>query len=143
MAGHPRVLMLLQKENSMIAVARDIGVSREAIFQLKRSAALLPPGMIPKRKSGSGAPKKTTPRTDKLLKREITSYPFIASVELKKQAHQASPHSLNQGNSSSNPERSLSIMSSSSQEAHVHCSNEKEKAQLSPEISTLNSFRME
>ena len=65
----------------MIAVARDIGVSREAIYQLKSSAALLPPGMVPKRKSGSGAPKKTSPRTDKLLKREVTSYPSITAVE--------------------------------------------------------------
>ena len=45
----------------MISVARDIRVSREAIFQLKRSAALFPPGMIPKRKSGSSALRKTSP----------------------------------------------------------------------------------
>ena len=73
---------ILRKGNSVIAVVRDIGVSREAIFQLKRSDALLPPRMIPKRESGSGAPKKTSPRTDKLLKREVTSYPSITSVEL-------------------------------------------------------------
>ena len=35
MAEHPRVLTLSQKEISVIAVARNIGVSREAIFQLK------------------------------------------------------------------------------------------------------------
>ena len=73
MAEHPRVLTWSQKGNSVIAVVRDIGVSREAIFELKRLAALLPPGMIPKRKSGSGAPRKASSRTDKLLKREITS----------------------------------------------------------------------
>ena len=55
----------------MIAVARDTGVSREAVFQLKRSAAILPPGMIPKRSLGSSAPKKTSSRTTKLLKREV------------------------------------------------------------------------
>ena len=71
MAEHPRVLTLLQKENSVIAVVRDIGVSRETIFQLKRSAALLSSGMIPKRKSDSSAPKKTSSRTDKILKREV------------------------------------------------------------------------
>ena len=32
MAEHPRVLTLFQKGNSVIAVARDIGVSKEAIF---------------------------------------------------------------------------------------------------------------
>ena len=84
MAEHPRVLTLLQKENTVIAVAKDIGVSREVIFQLKRSAALSPPGMIPKKKSGSAAPKKTSPKTDRLLKREVTSHPSIALVELKK-----------------------------------------------------------
>ena len=43
MAEQSRVLTLLQKGDSVIAVARDIGVSREAIFLIKRSAALLPP----------------------------------------------------------------------------------------------------
>jgi len=78
-----RALTLLEKGDSVIAVARDIGVSREAIYQLKRLAALLPHGMVPKRKSGSGVPKKTLPRTDKLLKHEVTSYPSITAVELK------------------------------------------------------------
>ena len=32
LAEHPRVLTLLQKGHSVIAVARDIGVSREAIW---------------------------------------------------------------------------------------------------------------
>ena len=61
-----RALTLLEKGESVIAVAKDIGVSREEIYQLKRSAASLSPGMVPKRKSGSGAPKKTSLRTDKL-----------------------------------------------------------------------------
>ena len=78
-----RVLTLLEEGESVIAVARDIGVSREAIYQLKRSAASFSPGMVPKRKSGFGAPKKTSPRTDKLLKCEVLSYPSISAVELK------------------------------------------------------------
>ena len=77
-----RALTLLEKGESVIAVARDIGVSREAIYQLKKSAASLSPGMIPKRKSGSEVPKKTCPRTDKLLKRKVLSYPSISAVEL-------------------------------------------------------------
>ena len=72
----------------MIAVARNIGVSREAFFRLKRSAALLPPGMIPKRKSCSDTPKKTSPRIDKLLKHEVPSYPSISAVELKNNHHE-------------------------------------------------------
>ena len=88
MAEQVCVLTLLQKGDSVIAVARDIGVSREAFFQLKRSAALLSPRMIPKRKSCSGALKKTSPRTNKLLKHEVPSYPSITSVELKSKHHE-------------------------------------------------------
>ena len=39
--------------------------------------------MKPKRKSCSGAPKKTSPRTDKLLKHEVLSCPSITAIELK------------------------------------------------------------
>ncbi|CAJ0956160.1 unnamed protein product [Ranitomeya imitator] len=77
-----RALTLLEKGDSVIAVARDLGVSREAIYQLKRSAASLPPGMVPQRKSGSGAPKKTSPRTDKLLKPEVMSHPSITKYPM-------------------------------------------------------------
>ena len=87
MAEHPRVWTLLQMGDSVTAVAKDIEVSKKAIFQLKRSAALLPLGTIQKRKSGSGAPK-TSPRTDKLLKREVASYPSITAVELKNNYHE-------------------------------------------------------
>ena len=83
MAEHPCVWTLLQKRDFVIAVTRDIGVSGEAIFQLKRSAALSPPGMISKRKPSSGAPKRTSRRTNKLLKREETSYLSITAAELK------------------------------------------------------------
>ena len=45
-----RALTLLEKGESVIAVARDIEVSRETIYQLKRSAASLSPGMNRKTK---------------------------------------------------------------------------------------------
>lgn len=48
----------------MIAIARNLGLSRET--ELKQSATSMPPGMVPKRKSDSGGPKKTS-KTDKLL----------------------------------------------------------------------------
>ena len=38
-----RALTLLEKGESVIAVARHIGVSREVIYQLKKSAASLSP----------------------------------------------------------------------------------------------------
>ena len=72
----------------MSAVAIDVGILKEAIFQLKRSAALLPPRMIPKRKLGSGSRKKTSPRTEELWKSEVTSYPYITTVELKNKHHE-------------------------------------------------------
>ena len=87
MAKKYRALTLLQKGDSVIAEARNVWVSREAIYQLKRLAALLPPGMISKRKSGCGESKKTSSRTDKLLKREVTSYSSITAVELKNKHH--------------------------------------------------------
>ena len=71
----------------MTATARDIGVSKEAIYQLKRLAALLPLRVILK-KSGFGAPKNTLPRTDKLLKHEVMSYSSATAVELKNNHHE-------------------------------------------------------
>lgn len=78
-----RASTLLEKVYSVIAVTRDFGVPREAIYQLKRPTASLPPGMVPQRKSCSGAPKKTILRNDKLLKRKVKSNPAITAIELK------------------------------------------------------------
>ena len=50
------VFTLLEKGDSVIAVTRDIEVSREAFYCLERVAASLPTGMVSKRKSGSRAP---------------------------------------------------------------------------------------
>ena len=83
MAKKSCALTLLQKGDSVITEAINVGVSREE----KRFAALLPPGMIPKRKLVSGESKKTSSKTDKLLKREVTSYPSITAVELKNKHH--------------------------------------------------------
>ena len=74
---------MLEKGDLVISVAKDLGVSRETIYQLKRAAAKLPTGTVPQRKSGSGAPKKTTSRTGKLLRREVMSNHAIIAVELK------------------------------------------------------------
>lgn len=78
-----RALTLLEKGNSVFDVSRDLAVSRKTIYRLKRSAMSLPPGMVPQRKSGSGAPKKTSSRTDKVLKREVMSNHSITAIELK------------------------------------------------------------
>ena len=62
--------------------AKDIWVVRGAIYQLKWLAALLLPGMVPKRKPGFSAPKKILHRTNKLLEYKVTN-PSITAVELK------------------------------------------------------------
>ena len=64
------------------------GLKRDIFFSLKRSAALLPPGMIPKRKSCSDAAKNTSPRTEKLLKHKVPSSPSTTAVELKNKDHE-------------------------------------------------------
>ena len=55
----------------------------------------------------------------------------------------AFPQRLNQDNLSSTLEGTWFNMSSCSQETHAHFSNKKEKAQLLPETSTLESCRVE
>ncbi|MPC99217.1 hypothetical protein E2C01_094617 [Portunus trituberculatus] len=60
-----RTLTLLEQGMSFICVADDLKVTRRAIYNLKHEAATLPPGTIPSRKMGSGAPRKTSPPTAK------------------------------------------------------------------------------
>ncbi|KAK4309034.1 hypothetical protein Pmani_019294 [Petrolisthes manimaculis] len=67
-----------------INIAQVIAVSRQAIFRLKKAAADLSPGAIPPRKPGCGRKKATTPRTDKLLKREVLKNPSTTAAALKK-----------------------------------------------------------
>lgn len=78
-----RALTLLQQGIPVMRVAAQLQVTRMAIYNLKKAAATLPPGTVPARKAGSGAPKKTSLHTDKILKQEVMSDPFITAVELK------------------------------------------------------------
>lgn len=83
-----RALALLEQGMSVIRVAADVQVTRMAIYSLKKAAAAHPPGTVPPRKPGSGAPRKTSTRTDKILKREVIADPCITAVSLK-QKHPA------------------------------------------------------
>ncbi|XP_076036784.1 uncharacterized protein LOC143022442 [Oratosquilla oratoria] len=84
-----RALALLEQGMSAIRIAADLQVTRRVIYSLKKAAATHPPGTVPQRiKPGSGAPKKTSTRTDKILKREVMSDPCITAVSLK-QKHPA------------------------------------------------------
>ena len=79
-----RAITLLEQGWSVIRVAVDLKVTRRVVYNLKKAAASVPPGTIPPRKKGSGARRKTSPRTDKVLKREVLAEPSITAVELKK-----------------------------------------------------------
>lgn len=67
----------------VIRVAAELQVARMTIYRLKRASSALPLGTTPRRKKGSGRPRKTSPRTDQLLKREVMSNPSITALELK------------------------------------------------------------
>ncbi|KAG0702681.1 Septin-1 [Chionoecetes opilio] len=79
-----RALTLLKEGASVIRVAAEVNVTRMAIYNLKKAVESLPPGTVPPRKPGSGAPKKTSPRTDKIMRREVLNDPAITAAELKK-----------------------------------------------------------
>ena len=59
-------------------------VFRQSVYILKRVAASLATGVTPKRKIGSGAPRKTTPKTDTIMKREVKQNLALTASELKK-----------------------------------------------------------
>ena len=81
-----RVLTISEDGVPVIRVAANLHVSRQANYDLKRAAARLPPGTTPPRKVGTGAEKKTTTRTDALIRREVMMYPSETAASLKKHA---------------------------------------------------------
>lgn len=78
-----RALTLLEQGMPGKHVAEKLSVSRRSIYRLKMEAAKLPPNTTPQRKSGSGGKRKTTPKTDCILKREVKKNPSITAAELK------------------------------------------------------------
>ncbi|KAK3887063.1 hypothetical protein Pcinc_008835 [Petrolisthes cinctipes] len=79
-----RALTLIEQGMPIINIAQEIGVSRQAIFRLKKAATDLSPGAIPQQKPGCGRKKATTPRTDKLLKHDVLKNPSTTAAALKK-----------------------------------------------------------
>ena len=84
MVEKTRALTLLGQGVSVIRVAASLNVNRITIYKLKKAAATLPEGGVPPRKQGSGGKRKTSPRTDKVLKREVMQNPSMTASELKK-----------------------------------------------------------
>ncbi|KAG1672327.1 Dihydroorotate dehydrogenase (quinone) [Nymphon striatum] len=79
-----RALTLLEQGKCVIAVAEDLKVSRQTVYRLKQAASSLPTGGTPKRKEGSGGRRKTSARTDAIMKREVMQNPSLTASELKK-----------------------------------------------------------
>ena len=65
-------------------VAADLYVLRQIVYTLLKATKGLPEGTVPKRKIGSGRKRKTTARTDHLLRREVLLSPSITPASLKK-----------------------------------------------------------
>ena len=65
-------------------VAADLNVSRQTVYTFLKVTKGLPEGTVPKRKIGSGRKRKTTARTDHLLRREVLLRPSITPASLKK-----------------------------------------------------------
>ena len=78
-----RALTLLEQGVSVIRVAADLGVTRMTVYRLKKAGDALPSGTTPPRKKGSGRPRKTSPRTDFILKKEVKADPGITALEIK------------------------------------------------------------
>ena len=79
-----RALTMIQCGFSITRVAADLHVSRQALHKLKRTAARLPSCRTPPRKVGTGRKKKTTARTDALMRRDVMIDPSITAAALKK-----------------------------------------------------------
>ena len=65
-------------------VAAELNVSRQTVYTLLKATKDLPKGTVLKRKIGSGRKRKTTARTDHLLRQEVLLRPSITPASLKK-----------------------------------------------------------
>lgn len=80
------VMALVGEGLSNREIGRKLGRSESAVRRVKKAAAMLGTAAAPERKKGTGRKRKTHPRTDKLLEREVRKDPFITAKELK-EAH--------------------------------------------------------
>ena len=65
-------------------IAANLKVSRQAVYKMMKAARGLPKGTVPKRKIGSGRKRKTSGRTDRLLKQEVLASLSIMAANFKK-----------------------------------------------------------
>ncbi|MPC18825.1 Transportin-3 [Portunus trituberculatus] len=79
------IMALVGEGLSNREIGRKLRRSESAIRRTKKAAAVLGSGAVPERKKGTGRKRKTHPRTDKLLEREVKKDPFITAKELKEE----------------------------------------------------------
>ena len=79
-----KALALLGHGISVICVAAELKVFRQAINDLKKAAATVSEGATPSRKPGTRRKRLTSLRTDMMLKREVTANPSITAANLRK-----------------------------------------------------------
>ena len=79
-----KALALLEQGISVVCVAAELKVSRQAIYDLKKAAAIVSEGATPSRKPGTGRKRLTSLRTDMMLKREVIANPSITAANLRK-----------------------------------------------------------
>ena len=84
MVEKTKALPLLEQGISVVCVAAELKVSRQAIYDLKKAAATVSEGAIPSRKPGTGRKRLTSLRTDMMLKREVIANPSITTANLRK-----------------------------------------------------------
>ena len=83
MVEKTKALSLLGQGISVICVAVELKVSRQAIYDLKKTAATVSEGATPSRKPGIGRKRMTSLCTDIMLKREVIANPSIFAANLR------------------------------------------------------------
>lgn len=79
-----RILALREEGVPTNEIVRRTGRGEATIRRIAAAARGLPPNQIPKRKPGSGAPRKTSKGTDVLMRREVLKNPFFTANDLKR-----------------------------------------------------------
>ena len=88
-----KALALLGQGISVICVAAELKVSRQAIYDLKKAAATVSEGATPSRKPGTRRKRLTSLRTDMMLKREAIANPYIYCRQAEEESEEATPGS--------------------------------------------------
>ena len=79
-----QALTEIKMNEPVTKVAANLNVSRLTVYTLLKATKGLLEGTVPKRKIGSGRKRKTTAKTDHLLRREVLLRPSITPASLKK-----------------------------------------------------------